>query len=56
MNSGLSPGQAARTHSATSRAKRMRLSFSTAVVIVAQVGDRRKELVHQIAVRAMDFD
>ena len=49
-------GTAARTASNTSSGKRMRLLERAAVVVVAPVGDRRQELMQQVAVRRVQLD
>ena len=49
-------GNAARTASNTSSGKRMRFSRRAAIFVGAPVGDRRQELMQQIAVRAVQLD
>ena len=56
MPTGLSAGNAARTASNTSSGKRMRFCKRAAILIGALVGDRRQELMQQIAVGAVHLD
>ena len=56
MPTGLSCGNAARTASNTSSGKRMRFCKRAAILIGALVGDRRQELMQQIAVRGVHLD
>ena len=55
-NSGSSPGHARAPRSATSSSSRMRLSNEPPYSSVAAVGERREELVQQVAVRRVDLD
>ena len=56
MPTGLSCGNASRTASNTSSGKRMRFCKRAAILIGALVGDRRQELMQQIAVRGVHLD
>ena len=49
-------GQCARTLSTTSMAEAHAVELAAAILVVAHVGERREELVDQVAVRAMDIE
>ena len=49
-------GQCARTLSTTSMAEAHAVQLAAAILVVAHVGERREELVDQVAVRAVDIE
>ncbi len=53
---GMAAGTAARTASKTCSGRRMRFSSEPPYASAARIGDRRQELVQQVAVRRMQLD